>query len=122
MKGIKLLTAAQLDNYSNRKDKSVTIRFITQEKMPSEIMDIHAMIGTFGYLYFKPEETLTKKEIEEIDALDTDLYDNPKTKSQRLRGVIWKLWEQDNKGFTEFKDFYSNKMEKIITHLKDQII
>lgn len=68
-----------------------------------------------------PEEQLTKKEIEELDELDTDLYDKPKSQSQRIRNTLFKLFEQDTEGYAEFKDYYKDKTDKIIEHLKSKI-
>ena len=112
---------AQLDGYSPRKDGSVSLRFVTGEKMPSEIMDFHALMGKFGYLYFRAEEELTQAEIRTLDELETDLHDNPKTKSQRLRNTLYVYWKQDEGGFKEFKDFYDNRMEALIQQVKDRL-
>jgi hypothetical protein len=117
----KLLFPAQLDGYSNRKDKTVAIRFITQEQTSQQVAHIHGMIDTFGYLYFKAETEIAAAEREEIDALQTDLVDNPKTQSQRLRGVLYRLWQQDPQGFTEFPGFYRFHTDKIIQHFKDKL-
>ena len=95
--------------------------FITGEKVPDEVIKIHTALDAFGYLVFKAEEQLTKEEIESLDNLDTDLYDNPKTQSQRLRNVLYKLHEQDNQGIEDFKDFYKHKTEQIIEHYKKQL-
>ncbi|GAF78791.1 unnamed protein product [marine sediment metagenome] len=114
----KLLTSCQLYNYRPRKDKSLSITFITGEKTPEEVMAIHSMLDDFGYLLFKAEEKLTKDEIEQLDNLDTDLYDNPKTQSQRIRGVIFRRHENDDEGYPEFKDFYKHKTDQIIEFLK----
>ena len=38
------------------KDRSVSLRFITQEKTSSEIMDIDATLDQFGILYFRGRE------------------------------------------------------------------
>ena len=113
-----LTTAAQLYSYRPRKDKSLSITFITGEKSPSEVMDIHSKLDDFGYIIFKSEEKLTKEEIEQLDNLDTDLYDNPKTQSQRIRGVIFRRHEHDDEGYPEFKDFYKYKTDQIIEFLK----
>ena len=115
---MKLLTGCQLVGYNPRKDKSITLRFETGEKTPQDIMGIHSMLDTFGYLLFKGEEQLTKEEIAEIDDLDTDLYDNPKTQSQRIRGVIFRRHENDDEGYPEFKDYYKYKTDQIIEYLK----
>lgn len=117
---MKLLTSACLDGYGRKKDKSVSIRFVTQEKTSQQIAEIDSMIDMFGYLYFKAEEELTKAEMSELDELDTELYDNPKTKAQRLRNVLYKVWEQDKPG-NEFKEYYAHKMESLIEHFKDKL-
>ena len=114
----KLLTSGQLSSYRPRRDKSLSITFITGEKSPGEVMDIHSMLDDFGYLCFKSEEKLTKEEIEQLDKLDTDLYDNPKTQSQRIRGVIFRRHENDDEGYPEFKNFYKYKTDQIIEYLK----
>jgi len=118
MKGI--LTAAQIIGYNRKRDKSVSLRFETQEKSSNEIALIDSILDTFGYLYFKPEETLTKEEISELDNLDTELYDNPKTQSQRLRNVLFKYHEQIETDIS-FKDFYKLETEKIISHYKKKL-
>lgn len=117
----KLLIPAQFDGYSNRKDKSVALRFITQEQSPANIAKIHGMIDTFGALYFKGDTEITKAERDEIDALDTDLVDNPRTQSQRLRNVLFCLWKQTPDGFEDFAKYYKWQTDKIIQHFKDKL-
>lgn len=116
---MKLLTSAIFDGYTPKKDRSISLRFVTNEKTSGEVSDIHSMLDTFGYLYFRAEEKLSKEEIEELDKLDTDLYDQPKTQSQRLRNTLYKVWQQSEVG--EFKDFYKNETERIITHYKNKL-
>ncbi len=117
---MKILIPASFDGYAPRKDGSFSLRFVTQEQTPAQVGEIHSMLNKFGYLLFKAESELTKDEIEGLDSLDSDLYDNPKTKSQRLRNVLYKLWEQDKPG-NDFKDFYASKMEQMIIHYKDKL-
>ena len=118
---MKLLKGAQLDGYSPRKDGSFSLRFITQEQDPNEVGLIHSMLDRFGYLYFKAEEQLTKAEIEEIDNLDTDLFDNAKTQSQRLRNTLYMSWKYNDRGLSEFQDYYKNRTEKIIEIIKREL-
>ncbi len=117
---MRILTSAVMDGYARRKDRSVSIRFVTGEKTSQEIAEIDSSCEQFGYLYFKAEETLTPDEVEELDNLDTELYDKPKTQSQRLRNVMFKVWDaKGRKG--EFKEFYRQETEKIINHYKTKI-
>lgn len=113
----KLLTSAYLSRYNPKKDKSVSIVFETEEKNAEQIGELHNMVGMVGYLCFKPESQLTTQEIKDIDDMETEL--GGKTKAQRLRSVIYLLHLQQGKG--DFKDYYSEKMEELITHFKTKL-
>lgn len=116
---MKIITAAQLDGYQRRKDRSVSIRFVTQEKTSGEIMEIDRLVDTFGILYFRGEERMNHEELEALDAVELDLYDEPKSQSQRLRNVLYKIWTRDQVG--EFKEFYRKETERIIEHYKGKL-
>ena len=45
-----------------------------------------------------------------------------KPPSQRLRGVLYVLWEQNPEGYKVFNTYYENKMDAIIEHLKGKIL
>ena len=107
--------------YRPKKDKSISLSFCTQEVTPNDVAYIHALQDTYGYLVFKPNETLTKDEIKDLDKLDTDLYDSPKTQSQRMRSVLFLNWQQNNDGHQEFKDYYKAQTNKIIEHFKNKL-
>lgn len=116
---MRILTAGMLDGYQRRKDRTVSLRFVTQEKTSGEVMEIDQLLDTFGILYFRGEEQMNKEEIEELDAVELDLYDEPKSQSQRLRNVLYKIWKQNERG--EFKEFYRAETEKIINHYKNKL-
>lgn len=116
---MRILTAGQLDGYQRRKDRTVSLRFITQEKSSGEVMEIDQLLDTFGVLYFRGEEQMNKEEVEELDAVELDLYDSPKSQSQRMRNVLYKVWTQNQVG--TFKDFYKSETERIITHYKNKL-
>lgn len=117
---MRILTVAQLDGYQRRKDRSISLRFVTQEKTSNEVMQIDQLQDTYGILYFRGEEKLNQEEIEELDRVDIDLYDQPKSQSQRLRNVLYKVWQQSG-GDGEFKDYYKQQTERIINHFKDKL-
>jgi len=110
-------TPAILTKYNPRKDKSVTISFETDEKSAEQVAELHGLISQYGALVFKPENQLTPQEIKEIDDLDIEM--TGKTKSQRLRNVIYRLHEQE--GGVNFNLFYAQKMEEIINHIKSKL-
>ena len=117
---MKFLGPAVLDGYSRRKDRTVSLRFITQEKSSSEIMQIDSMTDQYGILYFRGQEDMNHEEIEELDNIDLDLYDEPKSQSQRLRNVLYIIWKQEGE-IGDFKKYYKQKTEQLIQHFKDKI-
>ena len=63
---------------------------------------------------------LNPDEVEELDALEADLYDQPKSQSQRLRNVMYVRWQQlGSPG--DFKSYYRTETEKIINHYKSKL-
>jgi hypothetical protein len=116
-----LLLPAQFDGYTNKKDKSVVLRFITQEQSAPQIAHIHGMLDEFGALMFKGGSEITQAEKAELSSLDTDLYDNPRTQSQRIRASLYVLWQQKPEGFTDFPGYYKFKTDRIIQGIKDQM-
>lgn len=116
----KLTLAAILDGYSRRKDRSVSIRFHTQELTSADIMEIDAMCDSFGILYFRRGEKANTDELAQLDKVDLDEYDQPKTQSQRLRSVLYLLHQREAKDM-DFRDYYHQQTEKIINHYKQRL-
>jgi len=116
----KIICPVVLDGYSRRKDRTVSLRFITQEKSSSEIMQIDSMTDQFGILYFRGQEDMNHEEIKELDSIDLDLYDEPKSQSKRLRNVLYIIWKQEGE-LGDFKKYYKQKTEEVIQHFKDKI-
>lgn len=116
---LKLFHVAILDGYQRRKDKSVSLRFVTQELTTNEVADIDRCLDTFGVLYYRGDGEVNKEEIAELDNIELDLYDEPKTQSQRLRNVLYKVWKLEESG--DFKEYYKKETEKIIQHYKNKL-
>lgn len=115
MKAFKV--SAILENYINKKDGGLSLRFTTNEVDFEEIRPIHNAKNMFGELEFRPEMASG-----DVVTIDTDL--EPKSKSERLRGVLWRLLEfrLDRKpDSTEFTEFYNKELEKIIEHYKTKL-
>jgi len=113
----RILTAAQLDGYSRRKDRTITLRFITQEQDSNAIALIDSYVDQYGYLLFQ-FEGISEGDAEQLASAKTE-FAGAKTKSQRLRSVLYKVWEKDS--IVDFETFYNLKMEAIIQHFKSQI-
>ncbi|MES2395463.1 MAG: hypothetical protein V4549_05650 [Bacteroidota bacterium] len=115
-----IIIPASLDAYRSLKDRTLKITFETQELNAQELLGVAENLGSFGYLAFK-KEPFKEEERKIIEQLETDYNDMGKTPSQRLRGVLYRIWEKDSEGFETFVLYYHHHLEKIITHFKSKL-
>ena len=114
-----ILKQATVQSYRPKKDKTVSITFSTQEINDRELLAIHNSIDTFGILYFSQKQVLTELEKQEIE--NADIKNNQGvSKSQKLRHVLYRLWEQKGKDGV-FDTFYAHEMNRITQHFKDKL-
>jgi len=66
------------------------------------------------------EVTIVPTGEKEVAEVKTEKGD--KTPSQRLRAVLFILWNQNHNGFEVFDSYYQTKMNALIEHLKEKII
>jgi len=115
-----IIIPAILEGVATRKDKTYRLTFGTNEITSQNGSELLAFNGTFCYLALKPDQFKTQ-EIESLNNLKAEFEDKGKTQSQRIRNCLFKLWEQTNEGFTNFAEYYQNKTEKYIEHLKGKM-
>lgn len=114
-----ILLPAQLTGIRTRVDRTLSLTFSTPEISPQKAGQLMGLNQCMTYLAIKPE-TFRDEEIralEELKAEDT----GGKTPSQRLRAVLFRLWEQDPGGFASFTLFYDHHMERFIENLKNRL-
>ena len=109
-----------LTSYRSLADKTIKLTFDSSEISPYQVGELHSKQGCYGYLAFK-DEPFTDVEKEALEALKTDFDDKGKTHGQRLRAVLYRLWEKDNEGRKVFHDYYIAKMETLIEHFKSKL-
>ena len=110
--------AAQVTSIKSRVDKSWSITFSTPELSPSQMMDLGSMNGKECVLGINLN-AFTQSEEKLIDEIKIE--DGLKSKSQWLRGILYRNWEVDNKGFKTFTLYYDNEMEIIGNHYKHKL-
>ncbi len=113
--------SAQIETLSTRADRSWKIVIGTQEMNPADVATLASMQNQVAFVAINPDP-FTSEQKEVIENTKAELSENGKTHGQRLRGVIYRLWEQDNEGYKEFHDFYIVKMDKIINHYKTKLL
>jgi hypothetical protein len=113
-----ILVPVQVENISTRKDKTVKLVLGTQELSPAKAGELFNLLNTVGMAYLCPKG-INQNEIDQVDRLDPEF--EGKTQSQRIRSVLFKLFQQDSEGFKDFDNYYKGKTEKVIEHFKAKI-
>ena len=108
-----------IEGVSTRKDNTISVKLACNELSPSDIGVVMSMHNKYAYCAIKPEN-FTKTELDMIQNLKVS-DDIGKSPSQRLRGVLYRTFENENEGFKNFESYYTHKMEALITHLKNKL-
>lgn len=108
---MKLVLVGTLENISTRVDGSVKVSFITQEIDESNGAQLFALRNKFLKCLFS-DSNITNLEAEAVDKAEM-AGSKKRSQSQRLRGVLFKQYEQAGLKIT-FDDFYRTRMEEII--------
>jgi len=114
-----ILIPAQVESITTRKDKTLKVTIGTQELSPNDAAQVFHLNQQFCYMAIKPEQ-FTKEETDIIESLKSDLS-TAKTPSQRLRGILYLNYQQDNKGYKDFITYYASEIEKICEHYKNKL-
>ncbi len=115
-----LTIAAQIEGIATRKDRTILIRLGTQELSPGNAAELLGMGSALCYVAIKTED-FGVEELEKLEAYESEMGKPGKTLSKRLRDVLFRYWEEDQQGYTDFPAFYLAKMEKIIGHYKAKL-
>jgi hypothetical protein len=94
------------------KDGGLSLGFHTNELTAADKVIASEYMGKFGWLLFK-ESQYTESDV----PTDDPPSDEDKTPSQRLRAVLYVLWQQkDSK--ESFELFYRDQLERAISRVK----
>lgn len=120
-----------IDKVSTLADGSLRIHLGTPELSNETMVKIFGLIKRPGFVLVSTNN-ISQDQIDAVEKATANTEFNEKTSSQRLRGVIYKLWEQTQPKqtnvdsgsleYVEFDLFYKRKMNEIINHLKTKLI
>jgi hypothetical protein len=113
-----IIVAAQIEGIASRKDKTIRLTLGTQEVTPNDAATLFQLNQQLCYVAIKKED-FQVEELDIIENLKTE-FEN-KTPSQRLRGILYRVYESNNEGYKDFSTYYLSKMEKICEHYKSKI-
>lgn len=123
MENIIVTVPAVIQGISTLKDKTVKFTtYVSLELPPEDMAKLFSLEQKEGWFLFK-ENKITEEDIplEPIHVSKTE-----KTPSERLRGVLYRIWEQEYPTpeqrikFTSLAH-YNNEMEKLIEHYKTKL-
>jgi len=112
-----LKVPSEISRVQTMSDGGLRLYVDTQELNPGDkglIMGLHKKIGWFLF-----SETEIDKE-ETLDLPDVKIEKGQKSDSQRLRAVLYLLWEKQGK-VGVFDDYYKRYMNRAIEVLKEKL-
>ena len=119
-----------IDKVSTLADGSLRIYIGTPELSNETMVNVFSLIKRPGYVLISTNP-LNQGQVDAVEKATINAEFNEKTPSQRLRAVVFKLWEKTqpkqingdsgNMEYVEFDLFYKRKMNEIINHLKTKL-
>jgi hypothetical protein len=114
----KIILGSVIENISTRQDGSFKIVIGTQEIDKSQVSDLFEMRNKFCKVLFS-SSNITDLEAVTVDS-ESLVGTKKKSPSQRLRAVLYRLWEAS--GYqVDFDGFYQAEMERIIEGVKEKL-
>lgn len=114
-----LLLSCQIERVATRKDRTVSVTLGSQEMSPAKAGELVSLANKIVCVYISPKETIKQSELDQVDQINPEFPG--KTQSQRIRAVLFVLWEKKPENFKDFDSFYKFKTEAIIDHYKTLI-
>ena len=98
-------------------DKGIRVQVDTQELDPKDAGDVMLLKGKMGWFIFA-DQPIQEEDVKDLPEVKVEKGE--KTPSQRLRGVLFLLWNQTKSTLT-FDQFYRDYLNKVIEKLKEQL-
>jgi|TARA_R110000824_G_scaffold13251_6_gene57715 hypothetical protein len=118
-----------IDNIRTLADNSVRVSLGTPELTPETVGNMYGMLKQPGYVVISTMP-ISQKQLDAVEGATVDREFENKTPSQRMRNVLYVLWEQQQpketspEGTTTYVDFdlfYKRKMTELINFIKNKL-
>lgn len=106
-----------LSGVASRKDRSYSLKFDTRELSGKDASTLLDYLQSEGYLLFSPNDDFKEADVPNEKA---DAMLGSKTQAQRIRAVVFRIWEQNGKN-GDFDTYYKTTTERIIDQLKAKL-
>lgn len=120
-----ILLAGIIEGIQPRKDKSIKITFGANEdadkqKNTENLTKLFDAYQKFCYLVIKEEE-FASAELEAITNLKYDGKIIGRSMAEKMRDMMWHVWNKSQNPFATFDDYYVWRMNKMIDELSDEL-
>lgn len=117
---MKIILDGIVESISSRADGSLKIVFGTQEIESKQAGELFELRGKYAKALLT-DANITQDEEAAVE--DTFIQGGKKkTKSGRLRAILFVVWKNSNlKNTIKFEDFYSTEMEMLIDKYKEKL-
>ncbi len=119
MEGKSVVHEGILTSFRTLKDGTVAFTINCQE-LSQETAGRIFMLNNQYVKFLITSENITEEMADKLKSLEIENQKKRKTPAQRLRGVIYRFWEQ-KKTHMDFEEFYSVWMENVIEMFKEKI-
>ena len=118
-----------IDKVSTLADGSLRVYVGTPELSSETMVSVFSLIKKPGFVLISAK-AINQDQIDAVEKATTNAEFSEKTPSQRMRGVLYRLWEKtqpktmNGDGVMEYVDFdlfYKRQMNKIIDHFKTKL-
>lgn len=118
-----------IDNIRTLADNTVRVSLGTPELSPETVGSMYGMLKQPGYVVISTMP-ISQKQLDAVETATIDREFENKTPSQRLRNVLYVLWEQQQPketspegviSYVDFDLFYKRKMNELINFIKNKL-
>jgi len=110
-----------LEAIATRVDGSLKLTFSTPELDSTKCAQLFDLRRKEVLMHLTTGPQITARQKSELYEAAADLKDiKGKSHSQRLRAVLFRLHEQED-SMLSFNEYYSNRMELMINHVKERL-
>ena len=108
---------ATVHKVSTLVDGGLKVEIMTRELQPEQMTAVFEQKGSEGWFLFK-ENSIKPEEIKDLPDVRVEKTD--KSPSERLRAVLYRLWETTSKTKTA-DQFYKEYIDKTIEAIKEKL-
>ncbi len=108
---------AGINKVATLSDGSLSINLHTQELDDDTMTRIFKLRKLPGMCLLSTDDKISQEEIDLVENFTTDYEINTKSQSQRLRAVLYRVWESGDQKI-DFRIFYENNLDRIINKYK----